>query len=192
MRALKETASPAQTESGRLIYVIGASGAGKDSLLSYSRSMLSGGYLFASRYITRPADAGGENHIALSMEEFEHRVEAGLFALWWRSHDRGYGIGLEIDVWLKRGMTVIINGSRAYLSEALRRYPKLQPLLIEVESDILRQRLQQRGRESEEEIDKRVERAIQFATLDHPALSRISNNRTLEEAGEKLLRFIQG
>ena len=53
---------------GTLFYVVGASGAGKDSLLAYARAALGGGtpVFFAHRYITRPAEAGGENHVALS------------------------------------------------------------------------------------------------------------------------------
>jgi ribose 1,5-bisphosphokinase len=44
----------------RLFYVIGASGAGKDTLLRYARVRVggSGGVVFAHRYITRPAAAG--------------------------------------------------------------------------------------------------------------------------------------
>ncbi len=48
----------------RLIYVMGASGSGKDSLMRYAREKLAkhSNIVFAHRYITRPADAGGENH----------------------------------------------------------------------------------------------------------------------------------
>ena len=47
--------------TARLFYLVGASGSGKDSLLGYARGKLAGApdVLFAHRYITRPADAGG-------------------------------------------------------------------------------------------------------------------------------------
>lgn len=45
---------------GALVYVMGPSGAGKDSVLNRARAMLSADLpiLFAHRYITRPADSG--------------------------------------------------------------------------------------------------------------------------------------
>lgn len=58
--------------AGRIFYVIGASGAGKDSLIAYARRVLNGdeGVLFAHRYITRLLDGNSENFIALSTAEF--------------------------------------------------------------------------------------------------------------------------
>ena len=44
--------------------------------------------LVAHRYITRPASAGSENHIALSEPEFFTRAGQQLFALSW--HANGY------------------------------------------------------------------------------------------------------
>ena len=54
----------------RLVYLMGASGAGKDSLLDALRHDLPPNLMVAHRYITRPANAGSENHIALSQHEF--------------------------------------------------------------------------------------------------------------------------
>ena len=52
--------------AGALVYVMGPSGAGKDSVLERARAMLSADQpiAFAHRYITRPPDIGGENHVA--------------------------------------------------------------------------------------------------------------------------------
>ncbi|MGZ5147587.1 MAG: phosphonate metabolism protein/1,5-bisphosphokinase (PRPP-forming) PhnN, partial [Burkholderiales bacterium] len=110
---------------GRLFYVVGASGVGKDTLMQYARDTLHDEHavLFAHRYITRPAGAGGENHVALTAQEFEVRKRHGLFAMTWQSHGLHYAIGIEIDIWLAKGLTVVVNGSRAYISAARRRYP---------------------------------------------------------------------
>ena len=194
MYSMSESRLASAVSSGRLIYVIGASGSGKDSLITYARRALKADHLccFAHRYITRAANSGGENHVELSELEFDQRVKQGFFSMWWKSHGHKYGIGLEIDHWLEKGMTVIVNGSRAYLSEAIKRYPSLQPLLIDVDPEVLRDRLIKRGREASHEIDQRVDRAMQYTNLDHPLISRIENNRSLEEAGDKILRFIAG
>lgn len=55
---------------GRLIWLMGPSGSGKDSLLSALRQREHSQLLVAHRYITRDANAGSENHIALSEQEF--------------------------------------------------------------------------------------------------------------------------
>ena len=80
---------------GRLIAVMGPSGAGKDALIAYARAKSDPAQVIvAHRYITRPAGAGGENHVALSAAEFAARRAAGLFALAWESHGLAYGVGV--------------------------------------------------------------------------------------------------
>lgn len=56
--------------TGKLIWLMGASGSGKDSLLTELRQREQTQLLVAHRYITRAASAGSENHIALSEQEF--------------------------------------------------------------------------------------------------------------------------
>lgn len=55
---------------GKLIWLMGPSGSGKDSLLAELRQQEHEQLLIAHRYITRAANAGNENHIALSEQEF--------------------------------------------------------------------------------------------------------------------------
>lgn len=148
------------------------------------------GIVFAHRYITRPHDAGGENHVALTDAEFETRLAAGLFALHWRSHGYAYGIGVEIEQWLAKGTTVIINGSRAYLDEALRNYPDLLAVCIGVTPDVLRQRLLERGRESTEAVEARLQRNCDL-NIDSHCAAVIRNDGRLEEAGEALVSLIR-
>ena len=177
---------------GRLIYVIGASGAGKDSVISEARRRLglNSGVAFAIRFITRHADAGGEAHISLTRQEFADRRAAGSFALDWDSHDLSYGIGHEIDHLLLSGRHVVVNGSREYLPIAAQRYPTILPVLIDVAPDVLRERLTMRGRETPGEIDARLSRAVAQADVDHPALTRICNNGPLAETVEVFLAAI--
>lgn len=178
--------------SNRLLYVVGPSGSGKDSIIAYVRAQLAGQALvqFAHRYITRPADSGGENHIALSQAEFNARVQAGLFAMHWHSHGNSYGIGVEINQWLSKGITVVVNGSREYLPKAMQNYPELLPVTIEVSHDVLKARLLNRGRETETEIDARLSRN-RILQLSHPACLTVSNNQSLEQAGEQLMSLIE-
>ncbi len=178
-----------------LFYVIGASGVGKDSLLNYARSGMEAftRIAFAHRYITRPASKGGENHIALSESEFNHRQQFGCFAMHWQSHGTHYGVGIEIEHWLKSGLHVVVNGSREYLVQASQQYAQLIPVLVTADNQTLRTRLLQRGRESHDDIAARLNRAHAFAeSIHHPKLVRIANDNCLPQAGEQFIKMLQG
>jgi ribose 1,5-bisphosphokinase len=177
--------------AGRLVYVIGPSGAGKDSIIGYARQRLGADrYVFARRHITRPADSGGEDHIAIAPADFDRDCAAGRFALSWRGNGLGYGVGVEIDPWLGSGRHVILNGSRGYLSSAAGRYPSLLPVLIAIDPAVLRQRLAVRGRETTPEIEARIQRATELDAIDHPGLVVIANNGPLAEAGETFVALL--
>jgi ribose 1,5-bisphosphokinase len=176
----------------RLYYVIGASGSGKDSLIGWARAQLAGhpGIVFAHRYITRPAAAGGENHIALTEAEFDARLAGGLFAMHWASHGLRYGIGKEINLWLAKGLTVVLNGSRAYLGGAAAIYRELIPVHIDVSPEILRQRLLARGRETPAQVEQRIERTDVLISTDHPNSVRLRNDANLETAGRAFVNLL--
>lgn len=176
----------------RLIYVIGPSGSGKDSLLRYARQRLADepGLVFAHRYITRPADVGGENHVALTPAEFATRQRNRLFALAWHSHGHAYGVGIEIHQWLAKGASVVVNGSRGAMAEARQRFPELLPVTIDVPYEVLRERLLARGREDLNTIEQRLarHRAMQGQPV---AGTVITNDGPLERAGEALLDLLR-
>lgn len=157
----------------RLIWLMGASGSGKDSLLDALRETAPDGVLVAHRYITRAADAGGENHIALSEAEFQRRREKGLFAIDWEAHQQAYALGVEIDFWLAQELDVVVNGSRLHLPAVEQRYgAQLLPVCLQVSPEVLAKRLRQRGREGEEQIAQRLRRAAEGA----PACCVMLNN----------------
>lgn len=176
----------------RLVYVMGPSGAGKDSLIAYARAAAAElqHIAFAHRYITRRATAGGENHIELSLAELAARRQAGCFALDWRSHGNDYGLGQEIDLWLDAGFSVVANGSRAHFASAVARYPNLLPVVVGVDLALLRERLQLRDREDGQARAQRLAQA-DAATLDHPSLVVLDNSGQLPEAGEAFVRWLR-
>jgi len=183
------------TIMAELFYIIGASGVGKDSLISYAREKLAGTALvaFAHRYITRDADAGHENHISLTINEFSLRDKHGCYAMQWHSHATSYGIGIEIEQWLDRGLNVVVNGSREYLQNAAEKFSQLTPVLITADKARLKERLHLRGRETDAEIEKRLQQASKLNSLvEHPRLIRLQNNTDLEVAGNELVAILQG
>jgi ribose 1,5-bisphosphokinase len=175
-----------------LFDVVGPSGAGKDSLIAFARGALGGeeSTLFAHRYITRPASAGGESHVALTNSEFSRMQRLGLFTLDGRAIGLRYGVGVEVRFWLERGANVVLNGSRAYLPIARQRVPRLTPVVIDVSPETLRGRLENRGRESVREIEDRVARAGRFVVVDPDAV-HIENNGPLEDAADRFVRLLR-
>ncbi|WP_415900934.1 phosphonate metabolism protein/1,5-bisphosphokinase (PRPP-forming) PhnN [Neptuniibacter sp. QD48_11] len=178
--------------SGKLFYLMGASGSGKDTLLQGCRQRLEHSHqaFIAHRYITRAADAGGENHIHLTESEFQLRVDTAMFAMHWASHGHLYGIGKEVEIWVKAGLNVIINGSREYLPIAMQQYDFLIPVMINIKTELLRDRLHKRGRETDLEIEKRLKRHADF--LDHMPTGTmyIDNSGSKEKGIDALMDII--
>jgi ribose 1,5-bisphosphokinase len=185
----RERKADAPAMRGRLVCVMGPSGAGKDALIGYVRPRVDPARIvFGHRYITRPADAGGENHVALSPAEFAARRAAGLVALAWESHGLGYGIGGELDLWLGRGLGVVVNIARAAWSDAAGRYPDLTGILVTAAPEVLAQRLAARGREDQAAILERLAREVPLP--DDPAIHRLDNSGDLAVAGGAFLRLV--
>lgn len=179
---------------GRLIYVVGPSGAGKDSLLEWVRSRLPGdsGVRLARRTITRPADAGGEQHNAATEAQFEDALGRGEFALHWRANGHHYGIGREIEQWLAAGRTVVVNGSREHLPAAQVKFPQLEAVHVTAPADVLRSRLVRRGREKSGEAARRLTRNQDLSYAARSAALLLVNDGPIEVAGERLAAFVAG
>ena len=176
---------------GALVYVMGPSGAGKDSVLNRARAMLSADLpiLFAHRYITRPADTGGENHVALSRTEFALRRTHGLFAFHWHAHGNDYGIGHEIHAWRRAGLAVVVSGSREHFRTMSGIDEATVPVLITAPAQRLKERLLKRGREDAIAADERLRRGL-ADDLDVASAVTIVNDGALEEAAEALVRLL--
>lgn len=147
--------------AARFIAVVGPSGAGKDSLIDAARARLGpeGPIRFVRRAITRPADAGGEDHEALSDADFAARRAAGDFALHWDAHGLRYGIPADVDRTLASGRSVLANLSRAAIPDLRRRYAVRRILVVTAPAPVLAARLAARGRETVAEIEARLRRA---------------------------------
>ncbi|WP_454845430.1 phosphonate metabolism protein/1,5-bisphosphokinase (PRPP-forming) PhnN [Pseudomonas farris] len=179
---------------GRLIYLMGPSGSGKDSLIEAARGPLRAGNCeVVRRVITRSAESVGEDAIEVSREEFERRRAKGDFALSWQANGLNYGIPVRIDQWLADGRDVLINGSRGHLAEAQQRYPTLLPVLLTVKDEALRERLLRRGRESLAEIEVRLHRNALFTAndlIDDMQIRRLDNSGDLAGTVANLLKLL--
>lgn len=177
---------------GRLIYLMGPSGSGKDSVIDQARPALSAlRVAVARRVITRSAEAVGEEAHSVSLQQFLALREQGAFALDWQANGLRYGIPAQIDGWLAEGRWVLVNGSRAHLPVARKKYPDLLPILLIVTADVLRQRLQRRGRESAEEIEQRLLRNDLIPDELGADVHYLDNSTSLAEAAQRLVALFR-
>ncbi|MFV3291676.1 phosphonate metabolism protein/1,5-bisphosphokinase (PRPP-forming) PhnN [Pseudomonas sp. NY11955] len=189
---MQHDASDRRSGTGRLIFLIGPSGSGKDSLIDASRERLAAaGVEIARRVITRSAEAKGEAAQGVTPEQFEALRAQGAFAMHWRANGLDYGIPRQVDQWLAAGRAVLVNGSRAYLAEARQRYPDVLAVLVEVKPEVLRQRLLARGRETAEEVQQRLARNVRLQAAADPSVHVLDNSTALEVAVEGLFALLR-
>jgi ribose 1,5-bisphosphokinase len=169
-----------------LVPVVGPSGAGKDTLMDAARARLAGDgrFLFARRCITRPAEAGGEDHEPMTREAFEAARGAGAFMLWWEAHGLLYGIPRDAGEAVEAGRVVVANLSRAVLRDAAARWP-LRVLLITAPMEVLARRLSARGRETAEDIAARLSR--EAAVPAGLPVETVRNDGTVEDGVARVL-----
>ncbi len=170
---------------------MGPSGAGKDSVLNRARMLLADNapVIFAHRYITRAAEAGGENHVELSPAEFGLRRTHGLFAFHWRAHGNEYGIGREIYSWRRAGLTVVVSGSREHFQQIGGIDDDTHPVLITAPADRLAARLAARAREDADATAERLQRSEAYDVTDQ-RLVTIVNDGALETAAAKFVSLL--
>ncbi|MDB5989160.1 MAG: phosphonate metabolism protein/1,5-bisphosphokinase (PRPP-forming) PhnN [Herbaspirillum sp.] len=173
---------------GTFFFVVGPSGAGKDSLIDGARAALEASerFAFAQRVITRPAGAPGEDHLAMDAAQFAAAEAAGSFLITWQAHGLHYGLPGTLLSALKSGKHVIANGSRAMVCALAGRVPRLVVIEVTAPPEVLAARIKGRGRETEDEIKQRLTRQVDALPADIETL-RVVNDSDLEQG---IQRFI--
>jgi len=176
---------------GRLVLVVGPSGAGKDTLLGLAKAACAddANIVFARRVITRQATASEDNE-ELSPEAFREAVERGAFAVNWEAHGHCYALRSAIDDDIRAGRTVIANVSRTVIGALRRAYADVVVIAITAPPEILARRLAARGRSSDGKIEQRLGRKVD----DDSAVPDVTivNMSSAEYHARQLLRFIKG
>ena len=166
--------------SGRIYTIVGPSGVGKDTLLAALRLARPDIHI-VRRVITRPQAAGGEPFEGVGPDQFDQRVAEGQFALSWEAHGLRYGIPVSVRDTLNTGRDAVFNGSRAVLGQAAAVFPALRVIHITARPEVLADRLKQRGRETPEQIMRRLDRA-HLAVPAGMKVFEIDNSGPVEDA----------
>ena len=178
---------------GILFLVVGPSGVGKDTLIDGARAALAGSdrYVFAQRTITRPADAGGEAHCAVSEAEFDALEADGAFLISWSAHGLRYGLPAELSERLRAGHHVVANGSRASIAALAERVPRLVVVAVSTAHAAQACRIAERGRESADEVQLRLNRQVEWTAPAGVDVVLVTNDSSIEDGVAALIAALE-
>jgi ribose 1,5-bisphosphokinase len=188
--ASKSAQSSAAVAPGRLVLVVGPSGAGKDTLLGLAKAACAGDgdIVFPRRVVTREASVFEDNE-QMNPDQFRQALAGGRFAAHWQAHGHSYALPAGINDDIRSGRTVVANVSRTVIETMRRAYPNVVVVLITAPPEILAQRLAKRARGSDGNIEHRLDRAVEDVPL---ADVTIMNVGLAEQHKHELLRVIKG
>lgn len=174
---------------GRLIAVVGPSGVGKDSVMAGIQEALPDIHM-VRRVITRAPDLGGEDYTPVTVSAFQEMARDGAFAIYWGAHGLFYGIPSDLGEHLGQGADCLANFSRKALADAANLFPRFLVLNVTAKPETLAHRLAKRGRETEEEIVKRLEQAKK-PLPDSLYVIHLSNDGPLQETVARAVAALQ-
>jgi ribose 1,5-bisphosphokinase len=176
---------------GRLVLVVGPSGAGKDTLLGLAKAACvdDANIIFARRIITREASASEDND-QVSFDAFRQGLAQGAYAMHWEAHGHGYALPRAIDADIRAGRTVIGNVSRTVIAAMRRSYGHVVVVSITAPSEVLAQRIAARARGSDGNIAERLGRTVdELAAIPD---ATIMNVGSADYHARQFVRIIKG
>ncbi|WP_426613244.1 phosphonate metabolism protein/1,5-bisphosphokinase (PRPP-forming) PhnN [Bradyrhizobium sp. McL0616] len=175
---------------GRLVLVVGPSGAGKDTLLRLAQAACVDDHeiVFPRRVVTR-ASSADEDNIAVSPDEFGRARDHGDFAVHWDAHGHSYALPIEINDDIRAGRAVVVNVSRTVIAALRGTYANVVVVAITAPPDVLAQRLAARARHSDGNIADRLSRSVDDTTA--AADVTILNAGSADYHGRQLVRVIR-
>ena len=185
------TDGPVRIGPGRLVLVVGPSGAGKDTLLNLARVACAGDptIVFPRRLVTREASPSEDNR-QLAPESFRSALTRGEFAVHWEAHGHCYALPRDVDDDIRAGRIVVANVSRTVVDAMRRGYADVVVVEITAPLEVLSRRLAMRARGSDGAIELRLRRNVDAAPTA-PDIT-IVNVGDAEAQARQLLAAIKG
>jgi len=182
---------------GTLFIVSGPSGAGKTTLINRVREQLEPlgiTLYFSVSHTTRRPRAGEEdglNYHFVSRDTFRAMIDGGEFLEWAHVHEQLYGTSkYEVVSRLDRGQDVIVDidfqGARQIAQDEHLNERSLNVFIFPPTLDVLEQRLRDRGLNTEQEIETRMQKAIDEIDAGKDFYDYVIINDDLPEATECL------
>jgi ribose 1,5-bisphosphokinase len=184
-------ARPATVGPGRLILVVGPSGAGKDTLLGLAKAACAddANIVFPRRIVTREASEFEDNE-QVGLDAFRQALAQDIYAMHWEAHGHCYALPRAIDDDIRAGRIVIVNVSRTVISAMRRAYAEVVVVAITAPPQVLAERIAMRARASDGKAEQRLGR-----TVDDIAAApdvTIMNVSSAEYHARQLVRVIKG
>ena len=154
--------TPGAIGPGRLVLVVGPSGAGKDTLLRLAQAACVDDHdiVFPRRVVTRESSAD-EDNIAVSPDEFRARAASTAIS---PCIGRRMGIAtrlpLEIDDDIRAGRAVVANVSRTVIGALRQHYANVVVVAITAPPEVLAQRLAARARQQRRQYRRSADAAL--------------------------------
>jgi guanylate kinase len=186
---------------GILFIVSGPSGAGKTSLIQHVRGDLQRlGYdvYFSISHTTRearPNEVDGREYHFVTRETFQTMIERAEFIEWAHVHGQMYGTSRgEVQERLERGEDVVLDidvqGARIISGEEALRSHSLSVFVFPPSFEDLESRLRSRGLNTEEDVQRRLEKASDEIEEGLSFYDYVIINDELEVAAESLKAVI--
>jgi ribose 1,5-bisphosphokinase len=176
---------------GRLVLVVGPSGAGKDTLLGLAKAACADdrNIVFPRRIITREASLSEDNE-QVSPGTFEQSLARNEYAMHWAAHGHRYALSRAIDGDIRASHTVVANVSRTVIAAMRHAYANVLVISVTAPPNVLAERIAMRARGSDGNIEQRLHRTVNEAAAVPDAT--IVNTGGIEYHARQLVRIIKG
>ncbi len=168
----------------KVVLIVGPSGVGKDTLLNDIKKELKDEFNFVKRYITRKPDENEMNYY-LDEDSFKVLKKSNFFISTWEAHGNLYGIAKNS---INSGIN-IISISRATIKDFEKFYDKVYTINVTVSKEILKKRLELRKRETQEDIEKRLNR--KYETIKAKKLIEFDNSKDIQTSVNDFLNLLK-
>jgi guanylate kinase len=188
------SAKDSTPKCGRLFIISAPSGAGKSTLCKALLKRF-GNILFSISHTTRkprPGEQDGVDYFFIIQAEFEKGIKSGKWAEWAIVHENYYGTSTEyLDNKLLSGKDILLEIDVQGARQILEKYPESITIFIMAPSfDELRNRLESRGTDDPDVIERRMKNAKQEVS-QKDLYRHIIVNDNLSRAEDEFLALIE-